>query len=83
MVLLNRIKLYDMVTTFLNSDNFKHKVFEINQTCSKINIADVFNDRKGSYLNEFTLFLAHFNVIPNFVHEINIDCKKANQAWNR
>src|SRR5690606_59389 len=31
-----------------------------------------------SYLNEFTLFVAHFNSIPNFIHEVDIDCKKAN-----
>ena len=45
-----------------------------------MNIGEVFAERKGSYLNEFTEFLAHFNSIPNFIHEIDIDCKKAN-AW--
>ena len=45
-----------------------------------MNMGAVFAERKGSYLNEFTLFLAHFNSIPNFIHEIDIDCKKAN-AW--
>lgn len=39
----------------------------------------VFSERNGSYLNELTLFMAHFNSIPNFIHEINIDCKKANE----
>jgi hypothetical protein len=68
-----------MVTALLNNENFKYKTFEIDKTSNKVNIADVFTDRKGSYLNEFTLFLAHFNAIPNFIHEINIDCKKANQ----
>ena len=41
-------------------------------------ISEVFAERKGSYLNEFTLFVAHFNSIPNFIHEVDIDCKKAN-----
>jgi hypothetical protein len=40
----------------------------------------VFADRNNSYLNEFTLFLAHFNAIPNYIDEVNIDCKKAN-TW--
>jgi hypothetical protein len=49
----------------------------------KVNISEVFADRKGSYLNEFTLFLCHFNKIPNFTHEINIDCEKASHwFWN-
>lgn len=30
-------------------------------------------------MNELTLFIAHFNAIPNFVNEIKIDCRKANQ----
>jgi len=45
-----------------------------------VNLGEVFSERnRTSYLNEFTLFLAHFNSIPNFIHEINIDCKRANQ----
>lgn len=43
-----------------------------------LNIAGLFADREGSYLNEFNLFLFYFNRIPNFIHEINIDCEKAN-----
>ena len=45
-------------------------------------LSEVFSERKGSYLNEFNLFLAHFNAIPNFIHEINIDCRKANLWFN-
>ena len=43
-------------------------------------LTEVFAKRQGSYLNEFTLYLAHFNTIPNFTHELNINCKNAN-AW--
>ena len=56
-----------------------YKPFEIAKTTSQINISDVFNRRQETYLNEFTLFLAYFNVIPNFIHEVDIDCKKANK----
>lgn len=56
----------------------QRKTVELDKTTSKTNLAEVFAERGGSYLNEFTLFLAHFNSIPNFINEINIDCKKAN-----
>ena len=56
-----------------------YKPFEIAKTTSQINISDVFNRRQETYLNEFTLFLAYFNVIPNFIHQVDIDCKKANK----
>lgn len=51
--------------------------FDLNQTTTKINLADVFTERKGTYLNEFTLFIAYFNSIPNCIDEENIDCRKA------
>ncbi len=38
---------------------------ELEKTSSKITLGDVFAERKGSYLNEFTLFIAHFNTIPH------------------
>lgn len=47
----------------------------------QIRMGDVFTNRtQNSYLNEFTLFSVYFNTIPNFIHEIGIDCKKAN-VW--
>ena len=53
------------------------KVTERKKDSLKITSGEVFDERKDSYLNEFTLFIAYFNVIPNFTNEINIDCKKA------
>jgi len=41
------------------------------------NLAQVFEPRRNSYLNEMTLFTTLFNKIPNFIHEKNINCKKA------
>lgn len=43
-------------------------------------ISEVFAERQRSYINEFTLYLAHFNYIPNYIQEIFIDCRKAN-VW--
>jgi hypothetical protein len=63
-----------------NLSSLQAKTIELEKTSSKVNLGEVFSERKGSYLNEFSLFLAHFNTIPNFIHEINIDCKKAN-TW--
>ena len=50
----------------------------IEETSSKVGLGQVFAER-GGYLNELTLFLAHFNSIPNLINERNIDCKKANE----
>jgi hypothetical protein len=47
---------------------------------SAINLAQVFEPRRNSYLNEMTLFTTLFNSIPNFIHEKNINCKKAG-SW--
>jgi hypothetical protein len=63
-----------------NLNHLQAKTTELDKTTSKMNLGEVFSERnRTSYLNEFTLFLAHFNSIPNFIHEINIDCKKANK----
>ena len=51
---------------------------ELENTTSKMDLSGVFRERTG-YLNELTLFVAHFNTIPNFISERNIDCKKANK----
>ncbi len=45
----------------------------------KGNLREIFAKREGTYLHEFYLFVAYFNAIPNFIHEIQIDCKKANE----
>jgi hypothetical protein len=50
----------------------------VEETSSKISLGEVFVER-GNYINELTLFLAHFNTIPNLISEENIDCKKANK----
>lgn len=55
--------------------------FDLESTASKMNLHNVFAGRNSvGYLNEFTLFIAHFNAIPNFIHEVEIDCRKAN-GW--
>lgn len=60
-------------------NNLQAKTIELEKTSSKITLGEVFAERNGSYLNEFTLFVAHFNSIPNYITEIKIDCKKASK----
>jgi hypothetical protein len=63
----------------INLNQLQSKPVELGKTTSKMNLGDVFSERKRSYLNEFNLFIAHFNSIPNLINETNIDCKKANK----
>ena len=46
----------------------------------KMNLTEVFADRKGNYINEFMLFVFINDDIPNFIHEVDIDCRKA-RKW--
>jgi len=71
-------KLSTMGSTTINPNQFQSKTVELDKTTSNMNLAAVFAERKICYLNEFNLFLAYFNSIPNFIHEPSINCKKAN-----
>ncbi len=54
---------------------------DMERTRSLISLGEVFTERNNkSYLNEFTFFASFFNAIPNFIHEVEIDCLKAS-AW--
>lgn len=68
-----------MQTNKLAINQITDSSFNLANTTSKMAISEVFSERQASYLNEFTLFVAHFNAIPNFIHEVDIDCKKANK----
>ncbi len=65
-----------MHTNNLSLHSITESPFDIARTTSKMMISNVFADRNGSYLNGLTLFVAHFNAIPNLIDEIGIDCKK-------
>jgi len=67
-----------MESIIANLSSIQSKSFELETISSKMNLSEVFANRNSDYLNEFAIFIAHFNAIPNFIHEINIDCKKAN-----
>ncbi|MCX6352667.1 MAG: hypothetical protein NTX03_12540 [Bacteroidetes bacterium] len=60
----------------------KQKNFDISQlniinpplenTTSKIGLREVYTERKND-MNEFTLFIAHFNNIPNFTYDFSVN----------
>src|ERR1035437_5020458 len=69
-----------MESKVTNLNSLQTKTIELEKTSSKMSLSEVFAERRSSYLNEFTLYIAHFNTIPNCITEIQIDCKKAN-TW--
>ena len=44
---------------------------------SGMNLAEIFPQYESSHLNRYTLYLAYFNRVPNQIHEVKIDCRKA------
>ena len=66
-----------MISKTINRTYLQTHAIGVEETTTKMNLGEVFSERRRSYLNEYNLFVAHFNSIPNFIHEININCKKA------
>ena len=62
---------------FKNYYGGRRMAFESNQPSADIPLGNIFLERSRSYLNEKHLFIAKFNQIPNFINEININCRKA------
>lgn len=54
--------------------------FNLSTTTNKMSLSEIFPERSFSIINEFKLFVAHFNAIPNFINEIDINCKNA-RVW--
>ena len=45
----------------------------------RMSLGMLFSEKNSWYLNENPVILAHFNSIPNIIHEKEINCKKANK----
>lgn len=69
-----------MQTNNLPLDLSNISPFELDKTSAKMTISEVFAERRNSYLNEFMLFIAHFNSIPNYINEVDIECEQA-RLW--
>lgn len=67
-----------METKSINHNSQNMNSFGLEHNANKMNLSEVFGETYRSYLNEYTLFMAHFNAIPNLMNEIDINCKKAN-----
>jgi len=68
-----------MLATNLQLSPRAKSPFDIACNTTKMSIADVFSERTMSrHINEYHIYLAHYNQIPNFISEIDINCKKAN-----
>lgn len=68
----------------MKSDIYNHsekasQTFDLTSTTLKIPLSSVFSPDNGDYLHPYNLFVAHFNKIPNEIHEIDIDCKKSRE----
>jgi len=73
-----------MAATPINLTDLQAKVAELEKTTSKMNLGDVFAERNLSYLNEFNLFIAHFNSIPILLTKQTLTAKKpASGLWKR
>jgi hypothetical protein len=61
----------------VNFQELSTRPSQLEKSNNKISLGQVFADTDSVYLNTFTLFIAHFNTIPNLIGEGNIDCVKA------
>lgn len=57
----------------VNSQNF-----DLAETSTKISISKVNTERSYKYMDEFALYLIHYNSIPNIIKKYKIDICKAN-----
>jgi hypothetical protein len=71
-----------IATKDISVNGLNAEAIEQERASSNFPLTELFSERKNSYLNEFTLFLAYFNTIPNCIYENSIDCKKANKWFS-
>jgi len=58
---------------------FQTNTFDLSKTTDNINLSEVFRFNNSSEICHTKLFVAHFNTIPNYFNEIDINCKKAHK----
>lgn len=75
----SKLKTTKMKDASINTIKIQTHEIPLDEKTSKMSLGHVFAER-GCYLNELTLFIAHFNAIPNLISEERIDCKRAN-VW--
>jgi energy-coupling factor transporter ATP-binding protein EcfA2 len=55
---------------------YQTRHFDISKTSDTINMRHIWTD-KNTDINEFYLFMTHFNAIPNYISQVAINCNKA------
>ena len=71
-----------MESKIINISSIQTSSVGLDKVTSQVNLSEVFSEKRGAYLNGFNLFAAHYNAIPNFIHEIKINCKSANKWFS-
>ena len=56
------------------------QAFDLTKTTMKIGLDRIFSHSGTSDHNELNLYMAHYNRIPNFIGERDIDCRRA-RKW--
>lgn len=60
----------------IDVQKFQKNSFEFETKASKTSLSEIFSDRNRD-INEINLFIAHFNTIPNYFNEVELNCEKA------
>ena len=55
---------------------YQTRHFDICKTADKVSMRHIWTD-KNTDINEFYLFMTHFNAIPNYISQVEINCNKA------
>ena len=63
----------------LEVHQFQTNSFDLTKTSERINLSQIYNSTHSDEIITVKLFLAHFNKIPNYFSEIDINCDKANE----
>lgn len=64
----------------LDIHKFQTNSFDLSKTTQKIRLTEVYNIHRPYDINTNDLFIAHFNTIPNYFKEEELNCVKAH-SW--
>ncbi|RZJ77805.1 MAG: AAA family ATPase, partial [Chryseobacterium sp.] len=68
-----------MKTNNADLSHLQAQTFKLKGNLQSLNIRELFTNSQSSYLNEFNLYAGYFNIVPNVISELSIDCRKAHR----
>jgi hypothetical protein len=68
-----------MKSAKIQLSQLQSRTFDHNKLANKRFSGNLFGDRGLTYLNEYGFYLTYFNVIPNFIQQTGVQCRKANE----